>query len=102
MTHYSLKWLLQKMEHGDKIDFLFFWGHTRKKNEEIGKFIFSQWYVSPFTVDAITYKTAEHWMMAGKAKLFGDGETLEQILLAATPKEAKALGRQVKSFVPEL
>ncbi|NTS43987.1 NADAR family protein [Flavisolibacter sp. BT320] len=100
MTHYSLNWLLDRIENGDKVDYLLFWGHTNNGNETTGKFLFSQWYPSPFTVDGVTYKTAEHWMMAEKARLFGDHGILLQILQADTPKEAKALGRQVKGFIP--
>lgn len=42
--------------------------------------------------------TAEHWMMAEKAKLFGDKAVLEKILNCNSPKEAKSLGRKVKNF----
>ena len=37
-------------------------------------------------------------MMAEKARLFADDEALEEILTAATPGEAKALGRRVRNF----
>lgn len=37
-------------------------------------------------------------MMASKARLFGDDETLQQILECQDPKTAKALGRKVKDF----
>jgi len=37
-------------------------------------------------------------MMAEKARLFKDEEMLEKILKAATPAEAKKLGRKVKNF----
>lgn len=30
------------------------------------------WYPAPFTVDGISYGTAERWMMAGKEHLFKD------------------------------
>lgn len=100
MTHYNLNWLLHRIEKGDKVDYVLFWGHTNKGNETLGKFIFSQWYPSPFTVEGVTYKTAEHWMMAAKARLFHDHQILPQIIQAGTPKEAKALGRQVKGFIP--
>ena len=39
-------------------DFLFFCGHSNTANELVGKFIFSQWYPSPFIVGDVTYKTA--------------------------------------------
>jgi ribA/ribD-fused uncharacterized protein len=37
-------------------------------------------------------------MMAEKARLFGDGEAVQAILAAATPGEAKKLGRTVRDF----
>ncbi len=49
-------------------------------------------------VDGITYRTAEHWMMAGKARLFDDAVSLEKVLHAPTPAAAKALGRAVRGF----
>jgi len=58
----------------------------------------SQWFAASFEIEGIIYPTAEHWMMASKAKLFGDDETLQQILDSADPKTAKALGRNVKNF----
>lgn len=36
--------------------------------------------------------------MAGKARLFGDEETLQEILEATKPAEIKALGRKVRNF----
>lgn len=78
--------------------FIYFWGHTNKYNETVGKFCFSQWYSSPFTVNNITYKTSEHWMMAHKALLFGDTISFEKIVACDTPKKAKELGRQVVSY----
>lgn len=58
----------------------------------------SQWYSSSFVIDDIKYSTAEHYMMAEKARLFGDDQALEAILNAKTPKEAKSWGRKVKNF----
>ncbi len=36
--------------------------------------------------------------MAGKARLFGDEDALERILVAPDPKSAKAIGREVRGF----
>jgi ribA/ribD-fused uncharacterized protein len=58
----------------------------------------SQWYHSPFIIDNIKYDTAEHYMMAEKARLFKDYDTLEKILKSDTAKEVKRLGRLVKNF----
>jgi ribA/ribD-fused uncharacterized protein len=48
------------------------------------------------------YRTAEHYMMAEKAKLFGDADAYLQILAAPGPKAAKALGRKVRGFSEEV
>ncbi|RKE52771.1 NADAR family protein [Sphingobacterium detergens] len=98
MEQYDIKWLTDRFENGDTFKFIFFWGHTNKQNQEIGKFIFSQWYESPFTVNNITYKTAEHWMMAQKALLFDDKKNFEKIINCNKPGEAKELGRQVIGY----
>ena len=78
--------------------FLFFWGHQPSKDGTITKTCFSQWWLSAFIVDKVTYKTAEHWMMAKKAELFNDNEVLDKIIKANSPAEAKKLGRQVKNY----
>ncbi|NNB88769.1 NADAR family protein [Corallococcus exiguus] len=69
--------------------FTFFWKEDS---------FFSQWHPSVFTVDGVRYTCAEQYMMAGKARLFGDTRVLEQMLRAATPKQHKALGRKVSPF----
>lgn len=78
--------------------FLFFWGHQPAKDGSITKSCFSQWWESPFIVDGIAYKTAEHWMMAKKAVLFGDAETEAKILACTSAAEAKKLGREVRGY----
>jgi ribA/ribD-fused uncharacterized protein len=82
--------------------FLFFWGHQPNKDGSISKTCFSQWWLSSFDVDGITYKTAEHWMMAKKALLFNDKEIFEKIIQAKSPAEAKKLGREVKNYDDKL
>lgn len=83
---------------GGRPKYIFFWGHTPKAGEAVGKHVFSQWFEAPFTVDGATYLTAEHWMMAEKARLFGDRDALGRIIAARTPGEAKKLGREVRDF----
>jgi ribA/ribD-fused uncharacterized protein len=95
---YDLKWLREKFDKDEHLKYIFFWGHTRKHNEGIGKYCFSQWYELPFIIDNITYPTAEHWMMAGKARLFNDTTTFERIISAEKPGAAKDLGRNVLNF----
>ncbi|QSI32025.1 DUF1768 domain-containing protein [Variovorax sp. RKNM96] len=90
--------LLAYTAQGHKVDYLFFWGHQVPKDGSVGKSCFSQWYEAPFAIEGDTYRTAEHFMMAGKARLFGDAATCEKILAARTPGEAKKLGRQIRDF----
>lgn len=59
---------------------------------------FSNWYVRNFKVRERIFNCVEQYMMWTKAEFFGDIETAKLILAAKTPKEQKALGRQVKGF----
>jgi len=60
--------------------------------------IYSQWYRSPFEVDGVDYRTAEHFMMAGKARCFDDEAALEKILAERDPAKVKAIGRTIKGW----
>jgi ribA/ribD-fused uncharacterized protein len=102
MPRYNLQWLRNTITDGKDAEFLFFWGHTNHDNSQVGKFLLSQWYPLPFSVSNQIYPTAEHWMMAEKARLFGDADILQKTLAAITPKEAKQWGREVQNFNPEL
>ncbi|NGN64391.1 NADAR family protein [Streptomyces sp. A7024] len=81
--------------------FLFFWGHRPTRDGSVGKGCFSQWWPAPFTVDGVEYATAEHFTMAGKARLFGDTDAERAIVAAGHPKQAKDLGRTVRGFDQE-
>lgn len=83
---------------GDRVKYLLFWGHRPRQDGRIGASCLSQWWPSPFTVDGVTYASAEHWMMAGKARLFGDAEAAERAVAAKSPAEAKKVGRLVRDF----
>ena len=83
---------------GKKNKYIFFWGHTPSKDEEIKKSCFSQWWKSEFWVDVDNYCCMEQYMMSEKARLFGDEEIREKIMKSADPREIKALGRLVKNF----
>ncbi|GHH79429.1 hypothetical protein GCM10018793_32200 [Streptomyces sulfonofaciens] len=86
---------------GARVKWLMFWGHRPQRDGSVGAGALSQWWPAPFTVDGTRYATAEHWMMAGKAALFGDDASLPAILAARTPAEAKKLGRLVTGFDEE-
>lgn len=59
---------------------------------------FSQWDISPFIIDGVTFNCCEQWMMFSKASVFKDKETAMQILREESPRKQKALGRQVANF----
>lgn len=99
---YTNEKIIERFNNNETLKFLFFWGHQPNKDGSIGKSCFSQWWETPFEIDGITYPTAEHYMMAGKARLFKDEEILQKILNATHPNDAKKLGRKVKNFTPEL
>ena len=77
--------------------FIFFWGHSCKENI-INKSCLSQWYKSDFIIDDVKYCCMEQYMMAEKAKLFNDSETLNLIMDETDQKTIKDLGRMVKNF----
>lgn len=87
---------LQQQACERTLRYLYFWGHTQR-GDTISKACFSQWYPAPFVVDGVHYATAEHWMMAGKARLF-DPAMIDQVLVSPDPAAAKALGRKIKHF----
>ncbi len=95
---YHIEELKQRYLSGEQMKFIYFWGHTAAAGDTIGKFCLSQWYIAPFAINHIVYKTAEHYMMAQKAMLFGDENIFEKILQAEKPGEAKALGREITQF----
>lgn len=81
----------------ERSNYVFFW-----KQHELEVGWASQWwseqsFTSP---DGSTeYKTAEHYMMSEKARLFDDDGTSQKILAATDPKTVKALGREVRSLL---
>lgn len=97
-TQYDINWLTQKFENGNALEYIFFWGHTNKSKEQVNNTCFSQWFPSPFTVDNVFYKTAEHWMMAHKALLFDNSDIFEKIINSDNPKDVKELGRNVIGY----
>jgi ribA/ribD-fused uncharacterized protein len=90
--------LLAHLAEGNQLDYLFFWGHTAKDTGQVGKECLSQWYPAGFRFNGDHYPTAEHYMMAEKARLFGDVDVLQKILATDDPGLAKQLGREVKGY----
>lgn len=68
-------------------EFVLFWGGWP-----------SQWAKSDFEIDGVTYNCCEQYMMAEKARVFGDHVALTNILATPNPSRQKALGRAVERF----
>ncbi|MGW8889724.1 NADAR family protein [Streptomyces sp. NPDC055749] len=90
--------LVARVARGEKVKYLLFWGHRPRPDGVLGSSCLSQWWPSPFTVDSVTYASAEHWMMAGKARLFADEQAEIRAVGASSPGAAKKVGRQVRGF----
>lgn len=94
---YTVETVREMYHNGTMPELVLFWGHTTNPGQ-VRKTCFSQWFDCRFSVDSVEYHTTEQYMMAQKAMLFGDRETYEKIMAADTPKEYKALGREVRNF----
>ena len=90
--------LRRREVHGAAFDFLFFSGHQPLPDGQIGASCLSQWWPAPFEVDGDVYATAEHYVMVGKARLFGDDAIAMHILESTAPEQAIELGREVRGF----
>ena len=94
--------LIDYLSKGNRTKYVYFWGHQKPKNGSIGKECFSQWYSLPFNINSQSYNTAEHFMMAEKARLFNDHNAEQAILKSSNPGEAKRHGRNVIGFSDEV
>lgn len=90
--------LIDFMALGNNVKYLCFWGHTKSGTGAVTKSCLSQWFDAPFKIDDITYPTAEHYMMAEKARLFNNPKLVNEIIQSSNPGKAKALGRKVIGF----
>ncbi len=52
--------------------YLGFWGHSPPASGGVSAACLSQWWPADFTVAGVVYPTSEHYVMAAKARLFGD------------------------------
>lgn len=93
---------LERLENeGQHFNYLLFYGH-QKEGDLITKSCLSNWWEQPFVVDGITYPHNEQFIMAEKARLFGDDQKLKQILATANQGACKRFGRQVVGFDSEV
>lgn len=94
----TIEALRTRASRGERFEYLHFWGHRPRTDGAVSAACFSQWYASPFAIGGVRYPTAEHWMMAEKARLFGDEVALANVLAKGDPGAAKAAGRGVNGF----
>ncbi|WP_443072997.1 NADAR family protein [Streptomyces sp. NBC_01451] len=94
----SLEALTREVRAGARVKYLHFWGHRPRPDGRVGASCLSQWWPAAFSVAGVDYATAEHWMMAAKARLFEDAEAERQAITAPNPALAKKAGRLVRGF----
>lgn len=99
---YTKDIIIDKFNSGERIKYLFFWGHSPSSDGKITKTCFSQWWDCSFTADGVEYHTAEQYMMAQKAVLFSDEKVRQEIMQSSYPKQYKALGRKISGFDQEI
>ena len=99
---YTWEALKKAYNAGQHFKFLFFWGHTPTADGHITETCLSQWWKCSFTAEGVAYTCAEQFMMAEKARMFGDTDMLGNIMEAREPKAMKAFGRAVKNFDKEI
>jgi len=86
-----------RIRDGQNFTYLPFYGHTAEPGR-ITNAVYSQFYPVEFQIDSVSYRWAEQWMMAAKARLFGDQEALAAILRADEPFACKKIGRTVRNY----
>lgn len=58
----------------------------------------SNWYLSDFVINDITFTSMEQYMMYQKAMVFGDEEIASRIMSTTNVGKIKALGRSVSNY----
>ena len=64
--------------------------------------VFSNFQTCTVVYKGLTFPTTEHAFMWEKARHFGDTQSCMEILNAKSPADAKAIGRRVKNFKPDV
>lgn len=59
---------------------------------------YSQWAMRDILIDGVDYNCTEQYMMAEKARLFGDDHALGIIMRSHDPSHQKSWGKNVKNF----
>ena len=93
----DLEALRTRIRDGQSFTYLPFYGHTAEPGR-ITNAVYSQFCPVEFQIDCVRYRWAEQWMMAAKARLFGDQKALAAILEADEPLACKQIGRSVRNY----
>lgn len=96
IAEYNRDQICVRQGNGEPLEFIFFWKPGNGMYD-----CFGQWQPSAFHGGHRTYQYAEQYMMAEKARIFGDDEIHKQIMAAESPAVMKALGQKVKGFRQE-
>ena len=99
---YLRETIIERFNKGEHLKYVFFWGHGKTSDESITKTCLSQWWDCRFTIEGVEYNTAEQYMMAQKAVLFGDEKIRAEIMAASHPKQYKDLGRKISGFKQDI
>ena len=78
MEH-SIQTVKDRFNSGEPLEYVFFWGHHTKLGK-MTKACFSQWFPADFVVDDVAYNCTEQYMMAEKARVFGDDDIRQKML----------------------
>ena len=67
------------------------------KPEEPGGFL-SNWFLSDYDLDGMTFSSAEQYIMYRKCLLFGDKDSAFAVMAAADPAEQQQIARNIKNY----
>lgn len=87
--------LIDRQANGETLEFAFFYGRDSDYP------CFSQFHECRIVDNDTEYRTAEHYMMAAKARFFNDDIALRNIMRSISPAHAKSIGRSVDGFNEE-
>ena len=88
-TIFDISSLISRIEQGFEPEYVYFWKPESKVEGQVDTFCLCQWWLSPFEMEGVVYQTAEHYMMAEKARLFGDEESRQNILAIKSKRSEK-------------
>jgi len=81
---------------GQETDAVFF-----HKPEEPHGYL-SNWYLSPFEIDGVSYSSVEQYIMYRKCILFGDKESAAAVMATDDTQKQQAIGRKARGYIPEI